>query len=290
MGKSHPKDKIDAELAKTYFSTAFNTRHAAKSQTITEASHKSRDFVTVNPVVKSGKTKIRLKTILILLAIIFTAGVTGFLFYFDPGHAVPSGKTAETPETSRFANPPSRTILPAPAIELNKTLYDFEKNTDGWEIPAWAKEKDDHVASALYQTSSMSHKGTGSIMFQADFLKGKWSAALVEIQHYLDLSKYTTISAYIYTPFDSPEKLRAGLILTVGDDWRFVEMSRNKKLVPGEWTEITADISEGSIDWKRTVVDKAFKEDVRKIAVRITSNGTQYSGIFHIDNIKLKSL
>ena len=63
-------------------------------------------------------------------------------------------------------------------------------------------------------------------------------------------------------------------------------MSRGVRLIPGEWTTITASISEESRDWKRTTVDETFKADVRKIAIRIESNGKPaYSGPIYIDNI-----
>jgi hypothetical protein len=43
------------------------------------------------------------------------------------------------------------------------------------------------------------------------------------------------------------------------------------------------------MDWKRTKVDKEFKADVRKVAVRIESNKTPYTGPIYIDDIRVYS-
>ena len=133
--------------------------------------------------------------------------------------------------------------------------------------------------------------GSGSMELSVEFPGGRWTGALVEIQQYLNLDGYDRISADIYLPPGCPEGLRGKIIFTVGEDWRFVEMSRSAKLVPGEWTTITASISDGSMEWKRTSVDSSFREDVRKVAIRIESNNKPaYSGPILIDNIRVYSL
>jgi hypothetical protein len=201
---------------------------------------------------------------------------------------VPRPETAfiETPKPKTKPKPP----VTAPVARNVKTLYDFEVDEDGWEIPVWEVDKPDHVARSLKRTDAFANRGSSGLELIVEFPGGYWTAALVETQQYLDLSNYDGIQADVFVPADCPEGLRARLILTVGEDWRFVEMSRSVRLVPGEWTTISASISEEGNDWKRAKADEAFKSDVRKIALRIESNRKPaYSGPIYIDNIRVSS-
>ncbi len=103
------------------------------------------------------------------------------------------------------------------------------------------------------------------------------------------MTRYKTILADIFLPKDAPFGLQARFILTVGEDWTWTEMARLVKLVPGEWTTITASIVPGSTDWRRTEVTDKFRADVRKLGIRIESNMRPvYSGPIYIDNIRVK--
>ncbi|MGB2661287.1 MAG: hypothetical protein WBB86_08700 [Candidatus Omnitrophota bacterium] len=198
----------------------------------------------------------------------------------------PEAAFIEIPKPKTKPKPP----VTAPAARNVKTLYDFEVDEDGWEIPAWEVDKPDHVARSLKRTDAFANSGSGGLELIAEFSGGHWTAALIEVQQYLDLSNYDGIQADVFVPADCPEGLRARLILTVGGDWRFVEMSRSVRLVPGEWTTISANMLEGGSDWKRAKVDEAFRSDVRKIALRIESNRKPaYSGPIYIDNIRVSS-
>lgn len=182
--------------------------------------------------------------------------------------------------------------VPVPStapITEERSYYDFERgDLAGWEVPQWAEGKNDYVAKKAEISQDFASKGTGSMKVTADFPGGYWTAALVEIQQYLDLSKYRIISVDVYLPADAPVGLNAKLILTVGDNWRFVEMNRSFPLMPGEWVTITASLEPGSYDWKRVVPDEKFAEDVRKIAVRIESNNKpKYTGVIYIDNVRV---
>ena len=53
------------------------------------------------------------------------------------------------------------------------------------------------------------------------------------MQQYLDLSQYRVIRADLYLPEDAPMGLKAKIILTVGDNWKFVEMSRTRSIGSG---------------------------------------------------------
>ncbi|MFC1548856.1 hypothetical protein ACFL5E_02745 [Candidatus Omnitrophota bacterium] len=175
----------------------------------------------------------------------------------------------------------------APITE-ERTYYDFESDLNGWEVPMWATGKTDYVARDAVQTTEIASHGQGSMKIESEFPGGLWTAALVEIQQYLDLSNYRVIRADIYLPPDAPIGLNAKMIITVGETWKFVEMSRSFPLIPGEWTTITASIEPGSYDWKRVVPDEKFAEDVRKVAIRIESNRKpKYTGGIFVDNIRV---
>ncbi len=181
-----------------------------------------------------------------------------------------------------------RAVPSAAPITEERTFYDFETDMNGWEVPMWAEGKTDYVSKSAEQSSDMASRGQGSMKVAADFPGGLWTAALVEIQQYLDLSNYRVIRADIYLPPDAPVGLNAKLIITVGETWKFVEMSRSYPLIPGEWVTITASIEPGSYDWKRVVPDEKFAEDVRKIAIRIESNRKpKYAGTIYIDNVRV---
>jgi len=184
-----------------------------------------------------------------------------------------------------------KTEVPQPSgepITEERVLFSFEKDTDGFEIPFWALEKDDHVAKSIAVSAEFASEGGKSLKVESDFPGQKWTAALVELEQYLDLSPYREISVDIYLPKNAPLGLRAKLILTVGEGWKFTEMTRSIPLVPGEWTKVYANIEPGSYDWKRIVPDESFRRDVRKIVVRVESNKRPvYKGPIYVDNIRI---
>jgi hypothetical protein len=203
-----------------------------------------------------------------------------------------SGAPASGSEIAAVTGVPQKPEVPAPStlpITEEKTYYGFERGgLDGWEVPQWAMGKNDYVASGLEVSDEAVSEGASSMKVNADFPGGYWTAALVEIQQYLDLSKYRVIRADVYLPADAPKGLSSSIILTVGDSWRFVEMSRSYPLIPGEWITVTASIEPGSYDWKRIVPDEKFAEDVRKIAIRVESNNKpKYKGGIFIDNVRV---
>lgn len=199
-----------------------------------------------------------------------------------------AGKASVAKKTSSVQTQKKEVPVPSNApITEERTFYDFENDLNGWEIPMWAIGKSDHVAKDMLVSKEFASKGDTSMKIMADFPGGIWSATLVEIQQYLDLSSYRVISVDIYLPAGAPIGLNAKIILTVGSNWKFVEMSRSFPLIPGEWLKVTANIEPGSYDWKRVVPDEAFAQDIRKIAVRIESNRKpKYTGPIYIDNVR----
>ncbi|MFH1305206.1 MAG: hypothetical protein ABIH74_02245 [Candidatus Omnitrophota bacterium] len=187
-------------------------------------------------------------------------------------------------EPAKKETPP---VISTRPITEERIYYDFEAGFSGWEIPVWAQGKSDYAAKEIGLSEEVASQGKNSMKISASFPGGKWSAALVEIQQYLNLGAYRVISVDLYVPKEAPTGLKAKLILTVGSNWKFVEMSRSVPLIPGEWVTVIANIEPGSHDWKRVVPDEEFARDVRKIAVRIESNRKPvYAGPVYIDNVR----
>jgi hypothetical protein len=175
------------------------------------------------------------------------------------------------------------------AMSAEKVLFGFEKDTQGWEVPEWALEQEDYVAKTVDVSDDVANEGRKSLRVIAVFPGKVWSAALVEDFEYFDWTPYKTIHCDVYLPANAPEGLRAKLVLTVGEGWKFTEMARAIPLVPGKWVTISANLRPGSEDWKKTVVDDNFRKDVRKVAIRIESNKKPaYEGPIYIDNVKLE--
>jgi len=170
-----------------------------------------------------------------------------------------------------------------------KVLYDFETDLQGWEIPDWAFEQDDYVGESVSQSTDFASSGKGSMKVVANFKGGAWQGAIVEVMEYMDWTPFKTVSADFYIPADAPVGLKAKMILTVGDDWTWTEMSKSVKLEPGKWVTVTANLLPGSMDWKRTNPTDEFRADVRKLDLRVESNKKPaYNGTFYIDNVRVE--
>ncbi len=288
MNTNPLNDKIDRELTKIYFGNS-NKKNSSKK-------HPS----------SGGNVK---KTVVLAISIIIVMGIVGsgaYLFYnkksspntttnekktTDKGTASTVGSSRKSSPIKPIKNEPIKKVTIVTSQQESKeksiqVLYDFENNEDGWGIPGWALEKQDYVATSITQGQNQSTSGKGSLEFHTEFPKGVWTAALVEIPQFIDLSKADSISVDIFIPENAPVGLKAKMILTVKDTWQFIEMSLGYRLISGKWNTITADLSDGSIDWRTSFVDNSFRSDIRKIAVRIESDGIPYSGPVHIDNMR----
>lgn len=291
MRKTYTRDNIDRELTRTYFSDAVPDRPNKIAGTSRgEAKRPKRS---------------RLPAIIISLLVFALLGAVYFLtvnrvsFSVNISVKPQAERTALTTskQTSPMASlkemfrlPDKKYIAPknsnSPAPE-DKILYNFDKSLEGWELPAWAEDKSDYVARSLKISEHAAGGGTAGAEMHVEFPGGMWAGALAEVQHYVDLSGYDAISADIYLPWNTPNGLRGKIIITAGDDWRFIEMTRGIRLIPGEWTTVTASLSDDSMDWKRIKIDKSIRADVRKIAIRIESSKTPYSGPIYIDTIRV---
>ena len=179
--------------------------------------------------------------------------------------------------------------VPALVYSREIVLFGFEKDPQGWEIPDWAMDKPDCVARQVGVSEFHSSEGKYSLEADVEFSGGpKWEGAYVErIVDVTDWSPFKYLSLDIFLPKNAPQGLRARVILTIGDSWKWTESNKALPLTPGEWTVVKLDLTPESMAWRR-FVDDAFRADVRKMGLRIESNGKiLYKGPIYIDNVKL---
>ena len=179
--------------------------------------------------------------------------------------------------------------IPSLSHSKELTLYTFEKEPQGWEIPDWAFSKKEYVAKQIGVSEFYASEGKYSLEMDVEFSGApSWEGAYVErIIDVTDWSPFNYISLDIFIPKDAPHGLRGRIILTIGDEWKWTEMNKTITLAPGEWTNIKADITPASLSWRK-FIDENFRSDVRKMGVRVESNGKiAYKGPIYIDNVKL---
>ncbi len=168
-------------------------------------------------------------------------------------------------------------------------LYGFEKDPQGWEIPDWAMAKKDHVGRQISVSEFHSSEGKYSLEFDVEFSGSpQWEGAHVErLIDVTDWSPFSYLSIDIFLPKNAPQGLRARVILTVGSGWTWTEANKAYPLAPGEWTVIKLDLTRNSMSWRK-FIDDSFRSDVKKLGIRIESNGKiAYKGPTYIDNVKL---
>jgi hypothetical protein len=271
MNNKTQHDNINAELTKAFFKTGPQVKESPKkAQEPAKPPHKKRS-----------------KIVLVLILLVIAGAIAAGVYFYDKSDYNYKVNVNVVPKIARKSTPLPPSIS---SFGNSKALYDFEKDEEGWGIPAWAIEKPDHVAGLFKRIEGFASNGNASLKVDVDFPGTIWTGALIEIAQYIDLRPYDFISVDIFVPSSCPSGLRGKMIFTTGDDWKWTEMSRSFRLVPGEWTTVSADLSEGSIDWRRTIVDDYFKGDVRKIGVRVESDKLPiYKGPLYIDNLRVYS-
>lgn len=183
----------------------------------------------------------------------------------------------------------SLTAIPDSALSKEITLYSFEKDPQGWEIPDWAMGKKDNASDGIGISEFQASSGKYALELSVNFrLSEAWQGAYVErVTDVTDWGLFKYISIDVFLPKDAPRGLRARIVLTVGEDWKWTEMNKSIPLAPGEWTVLKADLTGDSLSWRRFITD-SFRADVKKIGVRVESNGAVvYKGPVYIDNVRL---
>ena len=209
------------------------------------------------------------------------------LLFVGTGCGKKQAPAAEVKKGQEVVSAPVPQPSSAPITE-ERTLFSFETGYEGFEIPNWVEENPGNASVSAGLSKSFASEGSQSICLNADFPGKIWTAAIIELEQFLDLRGYRQIAVDIYVPKNAPLGLKAKIILTIGENWQWTEMVRSVALSPGEWVTVDANIEDGSFDWKRSEVTDAFRGDIRKIVVRIESNKTPiYNGPIYIDHIRV---
>ncbi len=173
-----------------------------------------------------------------------------------------------------------------------KVLFSFEVDSDGWRIPDWAFEKSDNASVEVTVGGEFASDGKKALKMATKFPPKMWSGAYAEIEQdsssYMDFSPFPYLMADVYVPAEAPKRMKAEIILTVGDNWAWTEMRQPVELVPGAWTTIQANVAPDSTAWKARLTPELIG-DVRKLGVRVSVNGPSYEGPVFIDNVRLEN-
>lgn len=169
-------------------------------------------------------------------------------------------------------------------------MYGFEKNAQGWEIPDWSLDKDDYGLQVISLNEEVAKEGTSSLKLHVDFIPEEWNAGIVEVEEYFDLTNSNKLSCDLYIPKDAPRDMEARITLTVGDDFYWIQMTETIALYPGRWITLTANLRNNNSNWRHNDdivrLTEERKANVRKIGVRVESDGIQYKGAIYIDNVR----
>ena len=180
------------------------------------------------------------------------------------------------------------TVASSTGLPAELELFGFEDGLQEWVIPAWEAAAPDYAGRRLDISREMMSHGASALQLLVDFTGERWTGAYVEREMYVtDWRPYRILAVDVYLPPEAPEGLKARIILTTGDQWRWTEQNRALPLEPGLWTTVRADLMPDSVDWA-FFPDETFRRDIRKIGVRIEAErGTVYHGPVHLDDIRL---
>jgi len=149
--------------------------------------------------------------------------------------------------------------------------------------------KKDNASRQIGISEFHSSDGKYSLEIDTEFTDGlSWQGAYAErLIDVTDWSPFRYLSMDILLPKDAPRGLKARIILTVGESWKWSEANKAITLTPGEWAVVKVDLTPDGLAWRR-FIDDSFRSDVKKLGVRIESNGKiAYKGPIYIDNVKL---
>ena len=179
--------------------------------------------------------------------------------------------------------------------------FNFEKSSEGWEIPDWALEQADCAGMFLEVAADRASEQSRALKITCDFSKNDWMAAVIEYRKEIDLEGYKSISADVLLPEDAKGgPYDARIIVIAGRDWWWIEMRRSVQLIPGKWTTVEAKLdvnfaNEGFF-WVNQKGRKSGLrnniKNVKKIIIRVESEGDSgffsssiYKGPLYVDNI-----
>ncbi len=183
-------------------------------------------------------------------------------FYVDNVQVIDLGETAAEAEAAAPTGP---------MLSRSMMLYSFEKGTGEWVMADYWP-----AGRALDQSTEWASAGSASLMLSGEFSGTAWEEMGVYIDppDGRDWSSWDTLSVDVYAPAEASGFI-AQVFMKTGDGWTWVN-TPDIALVPGEWTTLTADLSQ--------MGDAAA---VKEFGVKIGTSTTAFSGAFYIDGVRL---
>lgn len=166
------------------------------------------------------------------------------------------------------------------------TLYTFNRDTEGWQMPDWPNGNRD-PNGVLYKPKQVGYptatdeNNKSALYVPVNLVSGKPSQAFVGTAPGTDWSLIDAISVDVYLPKDAPQGLDATLYF-MGNGWQWMLQKKDYILRPGEWTRIEAPLAGFQTDdaWDKTEQEiKAALTNVIEFGVRI-SNGKDGSSAY----------
>ncbi|MFH1665099.1 MAG: hypothetical protein ABIA77_03020 [Candidatus Omnitrophota bacterium] len=172
-----------------------------------------------------------------------------------------------------------------------KTVYNCEQDVQNWEIPDWSVWEDDYVFPVLAIDKNFSNRAELGLKLTVSFPAEEWRAGIVETEGFFDLTLYRKLVCDIYLPRSAPKGIWARIIIVSGNEYLWIEMVDPVFLTPGRRTTVSGNLKYGNRAWRysgeATMMTDELKSDIRKIAIRVESDGAAYKGPVYIDRIKL---
>ncbi len=172
------------------------------------------------------------------------------------------------------------------------TAYGFEIGKDRWNAPSWADGNQDGTGRTLQPeaSSETARGGSRSLRAEANLADGRFSQMFWLTPVGEDWSRFSKVRGWVFLPKGAPQGLLARVQMT-GADWKYREFAADVRLVPGEWTEVSADLTaSGAPSWNctegelasalRWVVGFGFK-------VHNQGSGAGYRGPLYLDDVQL---
>src|SRR3989338_4481035 len=96
-------------------------------------------------------------------------------------------------------------LTPSVSFAKEIILYSFEKDPQGWEIPSWALDKKDHVATQIGVSEFQASDGKYALELEVNFPDSSgWRCAYIErVIDITDWSPFKYLSVDIFLPKDA---------------------------------------------------------------------------------------
>ena len=190
MNNHTEHDKINEELTKAFFSKTLEGNIAQKDPKPEQKP--SKKFSTRKILIISIFCLVVFATTTFFLIKSSAFNLNIDLFQKDENSAFTIGSK----RLNFFPDPPlsDKTKDIKTSYKNVSVLFDFEYDSESWEIPDWAMDKSDYIATGLNHVTGLGSTGKGSLEIQTDFPGSFWSGAIIELAQYISFEGFEKIS------------------------------------------------------------------------------------------------